>query len=243
MLTKRAAVRAAAGGLYDLSALLAFEIVQIEQDGRGKRPTVYLAKMQGDLLPTPMKCILKAVREIIIINVFLIVFASLVVLNSQHPAVSEGDISFERELAANAQLSELPRCESDAGAVAALSALWYDDSRHWPLCFGFLDLHHCRVTGLDPSQTGKLRHALLFEYLADLVPLEPSLLNQQLVYEFLAAVKDLHARNILHRDLLNGRVWPEIAFRNMFIWKSGAGPKGNYALQVTADANAVQRLF
>lgn len=59
--------------------------------------------------------------------------------------------------------------------------------------------------------------ALLLEYMPNLIPLTPDLLDEDLVDGFVSIVKRIHSCDIIHRDVINRAVWPDVGFNNMFI--------------------------
>jgi hypothetical protein len=64
-----------------------------------------------------------------------------------------------------------------------------------------------------------ISQALLFEYLPDLTPLTKDMVTKQLSEDVQQALSELHALNILHGDFDELNAYPDIGFRNIFVYK------------------------
>ncbi|KAJ6482131.1 hypothetical protein C8R47DRAFT_1134019 [Mycena vitilis] len=97
----------------------------------------------------------------------------------------------------------------------------------WPLCYGYISVadpffepprqQNRRKTG--PEQKAPKLHGLLFRFYSDLALVLPDDIDEGGVMQtkILSALAPLHAAGILHRDLEERTVWPEVGFRNIFL--------------------------
>ncbi|KAG6362543.1 hypothetical protein INS49_007635 [Diaporthe citri] len=221
--------------IHRLDEIVELRVLEVIQDGEGKRSNVYLIDcrrrqpIQSTTVPANQSsiCVLKT-------------FPS----NEFHERL------FQREVAAYTELQRSTAAADPEGAWAVLSS--YDaQPSSWPFCFGQLQLsdiveplqadgrwirpsRYCygatgRCSGYRDSYASapsgaKQRRGLLLEYMPNFTPLTVDRLNDELAKELRRIISELHAHNMVHGDFVDHASWPRVGFGNIFLRKrKGSG--------------------
>ncbi|KAI3397260.1 hypothetical protein diail_11059 [Diaporthe ilicicola] len=205
--------------IQPLNDIVDLRVLKVIQDGKAKRSNVYLIECrrrvpkESPTAPTrkPSTCVLKTFPP-----------------NEFHQRL------FQREVATYAELQRSSATNNPEEAWALLSSYQAEPSS-WPLCFGRLqipadteeplevDERWIRLGPSDSTPSGvKQRRGLLLEYTPDLTLLTVDRLNDELAAMVRSVISQLHARNVVHGDLVDHASWPNIAFGNIFLRKQPA---------------------
>ncbi|KAK5655589.1 hypothetical protein OQA88_5520 [Cercophora sp. LCS_1] len=217
--------------IRDLSSHLEFRTIRILQDGKSKKPDVFLVEIRRPTektAPTGRRkkgqldsgvCVLKIVGR------RSVLYQAQARLTCQFNHVKQQEELYETELKANIRLTDaLPTETSFDATQTALKTISEPPSRQWPQCIGRVVANF--GTGVGPNKWtpfltntdgSKPRNGLLFEYIPDLKYLTPDLLDDAVAQDILRVLGDIHARNVLHRDHVQHGAWPEIRFNNIFV--------------------------
>lgn len=94
-------------------------------------------------------------------------------------------------------------------------------SHRWPRFLGGIraprTLAEGQWTRVTDDSTNGVCKGLLFEYMPDLVPLTPQMVDDVLAADIVQILRDLHVLNIVHWDHVDHSAWPQIGFGNIFV--------------------------
>ena len=96
----------------------------------------------------------------------------------------------------------------------------------WPRCFGKLQVN-IRLTN---SIAAARLHALLFELVPDLTPLDKTNVTDGIGEEVIRCLQQIHDAGVLFRDFEEHAAWPVAKFRNIFLSPSKTGTQPSVVL-------------
>jgi len=99
----------------------------------------------------------------------------------------------------------------------------------YPRCLGLANVAESLLwnEGVIPFSTDRkddgVCSGILFEYIEGLTEITKPAITPEVAADIMALLDTIHAANILHRDLENRAVWPDVGFGNLFIKESTGG--------------------